>query len=57
MADVVAMFFLIGRCCCHVADVIAIFVFVYLADVIAWWLVLLPLLCSVVYWQMLLPEG
>ena len=55
-ADVVAMF-LIGRCYCHVANVVATNCVCYLADVITWWLELLPLLCSDVFWQMLLPEG
>ena len=36
-----------GRCYCHVADVVAtIYVLFLLADVIAMWLMLLPLLCS-----------
>ena len=42
MADGVAMF-IIGRCYCHVADVFAtICSFVWLADVIAWWLMECP---------------
>ena len=47
MAGGIAMY-MIGRCYCHVADVIATVVFfVLLADVIVWWLMFLPLLCSV----------
>ena len=47
MADGIAMY-MIGRSYCHVADVIATVVFFcLLADVIAWWLMFFPLLCSV----------
>ena len=43
-ADVCLVF---GRCYCHVAGVVAtIYIVFLLADVIAMWLVLLPLLCS-----------
>ena len=48
MADGIALY-MIGRCYCRVADVFTtILFFVLLADVIAWWLMLLPLLCSFV---------
>ena len=63
MADVIAMMadgiamYMIGRCCCHVADLFATVIFFVgrcyclVADV-------LPLLCSFVFcWQMLLPGG
>ena len=47
MADGIAMY-MIGRCYCYVADVVATVVFfVLLADIIAWRLMFLPLLCSV----------
>ena len=47
MANGIAMY-MTGRCYCHVADVVATVVFfVLLTDVIAWWLMFLPLLCSV----------
>ena len=59
MADVIAIFyvllFLIGRCYCHVVDVCHYYVLFMLADVIAMWLMLLPLMCSDV-WLMLLPR-
>ena len=55
MADVIAMvtdgitMYMIGGCCCHVADVFTtVIFFVLLADVIAWWLMFLPLLFSFV---------
>ena len=48
MADGITMY-MIGRCYCHVADVFTTVVFLVLvADVIAWWLVFLPLLCNFV---------
>ena len=45
-------FCFVGRCYCHVADVfttILFFFLVLLADVITWWLMFLPLLCSFVF--------
>ena len=43
MADDVAMFRIIGRCYCHVAGVVATVLFcLFLTDVIALWLMLLP---------------
>ena len=46
MADGIAMY-MIGRCYCHVADVVATVVFLFIGDVIGWWLMFLPLLCTV----------
>ena len=57
MADFVAMFFDWQMCIVMWLMLLPLIVFAYLADVIAWWLVLLLLLCSDVFWQMLLPGG